>query len=64
MDEAAQPVERRPGLAAWATLAPAVADMPREELTRLMQSRTAYRDFYSRLKDIPLAVSRDTGALL
>lgn len=35
-----------------------------EERTRLMQSKTDYRDFYGRLKDVPLAVSRETGALL
>ena len=29
-----------------------------------MGSRTGYRDFYSRLKDMPLAVSRETGRLL
>ena len=29
-----------------------------------MRSKTEYRDFYGRLKDLPLAVSRETGALL
>jgi predicted O-methyltransferase YrrM len=29
-----------------------------------MRSKTDYRDFYGRLKDLPLPVSRDTGALL
>ena len=29
-----------------------------------MQSRTEYLDFYARLKDFPLAVSRETGTLL
>jgi hypothetical protein len=29
-----------------------------------MQSKTDYLDFYGRLKDFPLAVSRETGALL
>ena len=29
-----------------------------------MQSRTDYRDLYGRLKDVPLPVSRETGALL
>jgi predicted O-methyltransferase YrrM len=43
---------------------PAVADLPAEELTRLMRSKTDYRDFYGRLKDLPLAVSRETGKLL
>ena len=31
---------------------------------RLMQSKTEYLDFYGRLKDLPLAVSRETGVLL
>jgi predicted O-methyltransferase YrrM len=29
-----------------------------------MRSKTEYRDFYGRLKNMPLAVSRETGALL
>jgi predicted O-methyltransferase YrrM len=29
-----------------------------------MRSKTDYRDFYGRLKDLPLAVSRETGKLL
>jgi hypothetical protein len=29
-----------------------------------MRSKTGYLDFYGRLKDFPLAVSRETGALL
>ena len=40
------------------------AGMPRDELTRLMRSKTDYIDFYTRLKDQPLPVSRATGALL
>jgi len=35
-----------------------------EDKARLVRSRTDYRDFYSRMKDIPLAVSPETGALL
>jgi predicted O-methyltransferase YrrM len=42
---------------------PAVADVF-EERERLMRSKTDYLDFYGRLKDFPLAVSRETGALL
>ncbi|WP_454619458.1 O-methyltransferase [Bradyrhizobium cenepequi] len=42
----------------------AVADLSAEEHARLMRSKTDYRDFYGRLKDLPLAVSRETGALL
>lgn len=43
---------------------PAFADMTADEHTRLMRSRTEYLDLYGRLKDYPLAVSRETGALL
>ncbi|MGY3615816.1 O-methyltransferase [Bradyrhizobium sp. USDA 10063] len=43
---------------------PALADLSREEHSRLMQSKTDYLDFYGRLKDLPLAISRETGALL
>ncbi|MEN2978580.1 O-methyltransferase [Tistrella bauzanensis] len=34
------------------------------EKKRLMGSTSGYRDFYGRLKDLPLAVSRETGRLL
>ncbi|WP_454627564.1 O-methyltransferase [Bradyrhizobium cenepequi] len=43
---------------------PAVADLSPEEHSRLMRSKTDYLDFYGHLKDFPLAVSRETGALL
>ncbi|TWB59403.1 O-methyltransferase [Nitrospirillum viridazoti] len=44
---------------------PAVADlMARGDHTHLMRSRTEYRRFYSALKDLPLAVSREAGTLL
>jgi predicted O-methyltransferase YrrM len=43
---------------------PAVAALSREERERLMRSKTDYLDFYGRLKDLPLAVSRETGVLL
>ncbi|MEI2432968.1 O-methyltransferase [Lysobacter yananisis] len=43
---------------------PEVAAMPRDEHERLMRSTTEYLDFYGRLKDMPLAVSRETGILL
>jgi predicted O-methyltransferase YrrM len=42
----------------------AVADLSDEERARLMRSKTDYRDFYGRMKHLPLAVSRETGALL
>jgi predicted O-methyltransferase YrrM len=35
-----------------------------EERERLMRSTTEYTDFYGRLKNFPLAVSRETGLLL
>lgn len=34
------------------------------ERSALMQSRTDYADFYARMKNLPLAVSRETGNLL
>ncbi|ABC22760.1 O-methyltransferase [Rhodospirillum rubrum] len=43
---------------------PALANVSAEELARLMRSRTDYADFYSRLKNAPLAVSKETGRLL
>ena len=43
---------------------PALADLGSDDLARLMRSKTDYLDFYGRLKDLPLAVSRETGALL
>jgi predicted O-methyltransferase YrrM len=42
---------------------PAVADVFADH-ERLMRSKTEYLDFYGRLKDFPLAVSRETGRLL
>ena len=43
---------------------PSLSSLSQEDLARLMRSKTDYRDFYGRMKDFPLAVSRDTGALL
>jgi predicted O-methyltransferase YrrM len=43
---------------------PAMSSLSTEERERLMRSKTDYLDFYGRLKDYPLAVSRETGALL
>ncbi|MBP2299315.1 O-methyltransferase [Azospirillum picis] len=43
---------------------PALATLSPAEQARLMTSRTDYPDFYGRLKDFPLAVSRETGRLL
>ncbi|WP_338695623.1 O-methyltransferase [Bradyrhizobium sp. 26S5] len=42
----------------------AVADLTDEERTRLLRSKTDYRALYGRLSNVPLAVSRETGALL
>jgi predicted O-methyltransferase YrrM len=40
------------------------AALPPGELARLMRSKTDYLEFYTRLKDQPLPVSRATGTLL
>lgn len=40
------------------------SDFPREELNRLMHSKTEYRDLYERMKDLWLPVSRETAQLL
>lgn len=50
--------------AAVPATSPAVADLSAEERARLMRSKTEYLDFYGRLKDLPLPVSRETGTLL
>jgi predicted O-methyltransferase YrrM len=42
----------------------AFADVTDADRSRMMQSKTGYRDLYARLKDAPLAVSRETGHLL
>lgn len=42
---------------------PAVADLFADH-DRLMRSKTDYLGFYARLKDFPLAVTRETGRLL
>ncbi|MDE1149852.1 MAG: class I SAM-dependent methyltransferase [Azospirillaceae bacterium] len=42
----------------------AVAAFSPEDRARMMRSKTEYLDFYGQLKDLPLAVSRETGALL
>lgn len=50
--------------AASSRLSPVMAAVPPDERARLMRSKTNYREFYGQLKDFPLAVSRETGALL
>jgi predicted O-methyltransferase YrrM len=41
-----------------------LSSLSAEERNRLMQSKTDYLDFYGRLKDLALPISRETGALL
>ena len=43
---------------------PAMAGLSAKERDHLMRSKTDYLDFYGRMKDFPLAVSRETGTLL
>jgi len=43
---------------------PLAAALSDEQRRSLMQSKTDYLDFYSQMKDFPLAVSRETGLLL
>src|ERR1700761_2879154 len=40
------------------------ADLSDQAQARLMQSKTDYAELYGRLKHVPLAASRETGALL
>ncbi len=47
-----------------ATSRAAALNISAAELARLRASKTEYLDFYGRLKDVPLAVSRETGTLL
>jgi predicted O-methyltransferase YrrM len=49
---------------AAAVTSSALKDIPPAERTRLMHSKTDYLDFYARLKDLWLPVSRETGTLL
>lgn len=42
----------------------ALSAISAEERSRLMHSKTEYLDFYSRIKELPLPVSRETGTLL
>ncbi|MGY4236337.1 putative O-methyltransferase YrrM [Bradyrhizobium sp. USDA 4449] len=42
----------------------AFADLSDVDRARMMRSKTDYRDLYARLKDAPLAVSRETAQLL
>ena len=51
-------------LQAAAATSPALASISPEERQRLMHSKTEYLDFYSRIKELWLPVSRETGVLL
>jgi predicted O-methyltransferase YrrM len=42
----------------------AVADLSDDERARLRRSKTGYVELYGRLKNVPIAVSRETGAIL
>jgi predicted O-methyltransferase YrrM len=50
--------------ASRAALMPEMAKIPAEQRKAFMSSKTDYRELYTRMKDAPLAVSRETGALL
>jgi predicted O-methyltransferase YrrM len=43
---------------------PALKNLTDADRSRLMHSKTEYLDFYGVMKDMPLPVSRETGALL
>lgn len=50
--------------AASASVHDVFADVSKADFARMMHSKTEYLAFYARLKDAPLAVSRETGTLL
>ena len=50
--------------AAEAVTSLAIADLSDEQRSRMLRSKADYRDLYGRLKNAPLAVSRETGVLL
>ena len=50
--------------AASAATAAAIADLSDDEQQRMMASKHDYRALYGRFRDVPLAVSRETGTLL
>ncbi|MFD2237188.1 O-methyltransferase [Aureimonas populi] len=49
---------------AGAATSPALAEISADERARLVRSKTEYLDFYERVKDLWLPVSRETGRLL
>jgi predicted O-methyltransferase YrrM len=50
--------------ATTAAVLPTIMQMPDEERAAMMASKTDYREFYTRMKEAHLAVSRETAALL
>jgi predicted O-methyltransferase YrrM len=50
--------------ATTADILPTIMEMPEDERAAMMASKTDYRDFYTRMKDAHLAVSRETASLL
>jgi predicted O-methyltransferase YrrM len=50
--------------ASSAVLSPAWEQIPAEQRAAIMSSKSNYRELYTEMKDVPLAVSRETGALL
>jgi predicted O-methyltransferase YrrM len=50
--------------ATTAAVMPAIMQIPAEERAAVMSSKTDYREFYTRMKDAHLAVSRETASLL
>jgi len=49
---------------AKAATSPAMATIPREDIERMMHSKTEYPNLYSLMKDLWIPVSRNTGVLL
>jgi predicted O-methyltransferase YrrM len=42
----------------------AIADLTDDEQARMLRSKTGYRELYGRFRNVPLPVSRETGALI
>jgi predicted O-methyltransferase YrrM len=42
----------------------AIADLTDDEQARMLRSKTDYRELYGRFRNVPLPVSRETGALI
>jgi predicted O-methyltransferase YrrM len=50
--------------AAASSPSPALAAIPREDIQRMMHSKTEYQSFYGLMEDLWVPVSRETGVLL